>query len=288
MPGGPGLKDYIKAAFHAKPWGMPIPPNWILLAGVGILGALVTPGFLVLGAGLELGYLLALSHNPRFQKYVQAMSQSRQQLSQKQQLQLLIDRLWPEGKKRYYALQARCRSVLDFYEQLLNVGPDIALQHTQSLNKFVWIFLQLLLTRQAVSRILKENSYTREMQKEIQELENELKDESVSAELKKSLEGKRDIIKQRLEVLGEADNKLRYIDSELDRIEQQVELIREQAVVSKDAQGLSNRIDSVSSSLGETTDWIKEQQNIFGAVQDMLEETPPILTEKAVAQPQSQ
>lgn len=276
MPSGLSFKDYIKAAFNAKPWGMPIPPNWIFLAGFGMIGIAV-PGFLLVGAGLELGYLFALSHNPRFQKYVHGISLWKQQLGQKQQLQLVLDRLWPDGKKRYLLLQERCRSVMDFYSQVLNIGPDIAAHHVQALNRFVWIFLQLLMTKQAVSRILKENSYTDDLEKQVAKLDAQIKDPSVAEDLKKSFESKREIIKQRLAVLSEADNKLKYIDSELDRIEQQVELIREQAVISKDAQGLSSRIDSVSSTLGETTDWIKEQQNLFGAVQDMVEEPPPIL-----------
>ena len=44
-----GLWSYIKAAFNARPLGMPIPPNWIGIAAFGLLG-LTSWGFWVLGA----------------------------------------------------------------------------------------------------------------------------------------------------------------------------------------------------------------------------------------------
>lgn len=272
-----GFRDYVKFAFSAKPWGMPIPPNWIALAGFGMLTFALTPAVLLLGAGCELGYLYFLSTNKRFQNYVDALHLSAQQLTSQQRLEGLINKLWPDQKKRFYKLQERCESVLEFYSQFLNVGFDATQQHVSSLNKFAWIFLQLLLTRQAISKIVKESSFVKDLEKEKADLEQQVQDVKISPDLKKSLEGKRDIIKQRLDVLGQADEKLKFIDSELDRIEQQVELIREQAVITKDSVALSSRIDTVSTSLGETTDWIKEQQSLFGAVQDMVEEPPLIL-----------
>lgn len=285
MPTGLGFKEYLKSAFNARPWGMPIPPNWMGLAAFGMLGILLSPGFLIIGIGAELGYLFALSTNSRFQNYVNAVAQSQQQLTSQQKLEDLINRLWPDGKKRFYHLQERCESVLEFYTTFLNVGSDISVQHNQSLNRFAWIFLQLLLTKQAISRIVKESSFVDQLKEDLSDLEKKIAAPDVSADLKKSLESKRDIIKQRLDVLGQAEDKLKFIDSELDRIEQQVELIREQAVISKDSQALSTRIDLVSSSLGETTDWIKQQQSLFGAVQDMVEE-PPVIVASQTAQRQ--
>ena len=67
----PGFIDYITAAFNARPIGMFVAPNWIGLAAFGLLGV-TNPGFWVLGAGLELGYLLTLATNKRFQNTVSA------------------------------------------------------------------------------------------------------------------------------------------------------------------------------------------------------------------------
>ena len=66
----PSPWDYLREAFNAKPIGMFLPPNWAMLAGFGMAGWLHDPGWLVLGAGAELGYLLLLSTNARFQRFV--------------------------------------------------------------------------------------------------------------------------------------------------------------------------------------------------------------------------
>jgi len=66
----PSLWDYVREAFNAKPIGMFLPPNWAMLAGFGLAGYLHDPGWLVLGSGVELGYLLLLGTNARFQRFV--------------------------------------------------------------------------------------------------------------------------------------------------------------------------------------------------------------------------
>ena len=65
-----GFGDYLREAFNARPFGLLIPPNWIAPGVFALLGIKVDPGFLVLGAGLELGYLFALANNSRFQRLI--------------------------------------------------------------------------------------------------------------------------------------------------------------------------------------------------------------------------
>jgi hypothetical protein len=74
---------------------------------------------------------------------------------------------------------------------------------------------------------------------------------------------------------GEAERQLAFIDSELVRIEQQVELIREQAALSTDPSILSHRIDEITATLGGTSQWLRDQQQIFGAMDDLMVEPPP-------------
>ena len=66
----PSLWDYLREAFNARPIGMFFAPNWAMLAGFGLAGYLHDPGWLVLGTGVELGYLLLLGTNARFQRFV--------------------------------------------------------------------------------------------------------------------------------------------------------------------------------------------------------------------------
>ena len=71
MAAKPGFFYYVAAAFNARPFGMFVAPNWVGVAAAGLLGVL-NPGFWVVGAGLELGYLFLLSTNSRFQRTVAA------------------------------------------------------------------------------------------------------------------------------------------------------------------------------------------------------------------------
>jgi hypothetical protein len=270
MAKSPGLPEYITSAFSARPKGMFVSPNWIGLGAFALLGLLVNPGFLLIGAGLEAAYLFGLSTNPRFQRFVLGQHLSHENQSKQVQLSTLIAKLLPDARKRFEALQYRCRTIMDFYTNQLNIAESIVEHHSTSLNRFAWIFLQLLMTKGGILRMMQEGSFTPEfrsrIEKEMHQLETRIQTDTLSPELKKSLESQRDILKQRLAVVSEADSKLKYIDAELDRIEQQIELLREQAAVSKDSQAIAVRIDDVTSSLGETTEWIKEQQSLFGAV----------------------
>jgi hypothetical protein len=53
-----------------------------------------------------------------------------------------------------------------------------------------------------------------------------------------------------------------------------VELIREQAALSSDPTTLSSRIDEITATLGGTSQWIRDQQQMFGAMEDLLSEPP--------------
>ena len=94
-------------------------------------------------------------------------------------------------------------------------------------------------------------------------------------ELRRSLEGQLQILRQRIIARSEADRQLAFIDAELTRIEEQVELIREQAALSTDPEMLSQRIDEIAATLGGTSQWIRDQQQVFGAMEDLLTEPPP-------------
>jgi ABC-type enterochelin transport system substrate-binding protein len=98
----------------------------------------------------------------------------------------------------------------------------------------------------------------------------------LSEELRRSLTGQIEILQQRLDKRREAKEKLAFLDAELTRIQEQVELVREQAVVSTDPETLSKRIDEVTATLGGTTQWISDQQKIYGAVEDLMSEPPPL------------
>jgi hypothetical protein len=274
----PGFSDYIREAFHARPIGMFVPPNWVGIGAFALLGVL-NPGFWLMGLGLELAYLGVLSNNPRFQRYVNAIVLSKDRLSWQQRVAQLVTQLGPDGQQRYRELEVRCRAILEQQFRMNAPAPGIDAQG-QGLGRLLWVYLRLLLTRQAVDRIVRSAVDTQEdserLKERIADLQERLKDDKMGDELRRSLTGQAEILQQRLQKRGEARDKLAYLDAELTRIQDQVELVREQAVLAADPEALSQRIDQITTTLGGTTEWMKEQQQIYGAVEDLLAEPPPL------------
>lgn len=274
----PGFWDYIREAFHARPIGMFVPPNWIGLGALGLLGIL-NPGFWLIGAGLELAYLGTLASNPRFQRWVLASRQWSQRLQWQSKVDGLVRQLGSEGQVRYRALEERCRTILDQQLRGSAMIPGVEAQG-EGLGRLLWIYLRLLLTRQSIENIVSESSGGPDdvdrLEERARKLKQRLEEEKLSDELRKSLSGQVEILQQRLEKRGEARQKLAFLDAELSRIREQVELVREQAVLSTDPEVVSQRIDQITDTLGGTTEWIREQQQIYGAVEDLLLEPPPI------------
>jgi hypothetical protein len=274
-----GLGDYIRAAFNARPMGMFVPPNWIGLGTFGLLGIL-NPGFWIIGLGCELGYLWWLGSHPRFQRLVDGGQKLDERRQWEQRLYESLTQLPSEDQQRFRSLQKRCEGIL---EQQVRVaaGSQGLQEQGEGLGRLVWIYLRLLLTRESIRKIVRDSAKTQEepvqMEARIHKLEEQLKAPTLSEDLRKSLSGQVEILKQRLEKKKEAAEKLVFLDAELTRIEQQVELLREQVVLSTDPETVSQRIDQVTATLGGTNQWIRDQQKIYGAMEDLLADPPPVV-----------
>ncbi len=80
-----------------------------------------------------------------------------------------------------------------------------------------------------------------------------------------------------MEKRRETRDKLAFLDAELVRIEEQVELLREQAVMSTTPTAVSERIDHIAATLGDTQQWVRDQQRILGSVDELLNDPPPMV-----------
>jgi hypothetical protein len=288
----PSLWDYVREAFNARPIGMFLPPNWAMLGAFGLAGVLHDPGWWVLGAGAELGYLLLLSTNARFQRFVGGKMSAGVTNDAERRLAALHGTLPDAEKRRYQALAQRCQSVLEQQFQHDTNAPGYGSQ-SESLAKLTWMYLRLLVTRQAIQRIMREGSIrapgdpppvpgtgdSKRLEQRLAELKRKLADPSIGDDLRRSLQGQAELLEQRVARRGEADKKLAFLDAELTRIEEQVELIREQAVLSTDPDRLSERIDEISATLGTTGDWIADQQKTIGALDDLIADPPPLASQ---------
>ena len=271
----PGFLDYLTAAFNARPFGMFVAPNWVGLAAFGLLGA-ANPGFWVLGAGLELGYLLTLATNKRFQQTVTAKPLEAVRQEWNGRIERVLGRLDPADRRDYDALAARCRSIVDLQMHGASEPPDGLEQQAESLGRLSWTFLRLLLARRTIGQVMGGAQNDLELQRKIAALERQQQQPQLSEELARSLGGQLEILRQRLQQRTDGDRKLAFIDAELERIQQQVELIREQAAMSTDPELLSRRIDEIAATLGSTGQWIRDQQHVYGAMEDLLTEPPPL------------
>lgn len=159
----PGFWSYVRAAFNARPLGMPIPPNWLFLAAVAMLGT-IDRGFLLLGAGLELAYLGWLSSNERFRRTVRARAGSSEDRSWQETVDRLAQQLSTFDRERQQTLDGRCRAIVEDLRRAasLDAGPghgsaavDASSQAAvegagASLSRLSWMHLRLLVTRQAI------------------------------------------------------------------------------------------------------------------------------------------
>jgi hypothetical protein len=259
--------EYLKAAFHlrvpSKSLGH-LPLNKLLLGGFAIL-ALGHPGFLFLGLAFESAYLLALSGNERFQKYVQGerLEQKKRSQAEKQQGVLLV--LSAEDRARYNGLESKCEKILDKYG-LSTPASGLRSMQSEELAQLAAIFLKLLHSRRMSREMLEEISEG-SLREEIRQIEAKLAGEAEGSALARPLQGTLEIQKRRLENLLRVKDSLKVTDAELDRIEKQVTLISEESVVSGDPQLLTSRLDGVIRSLEDTQKWISDSSQLFAAIE---------------------
>jgi hypothetical protein len=276
MAAKPGFFDYVAAAFNARPFGMFVAPNWIALGAFGLLG-MSDPGFWVLGAGLELGYLFMLATNERFQRLVNARPASSNTAEWNQRIQGLLGRLDAGDRRLYDLLAQRCKSIIDLQLHGATAAgmPGGLEAQADSLGRLSWMFLRLLVARRTIRHVLGTSGGT-DLRERLAELDRKRHADELSDELRRSLNGQVEILNQRLQQRTDAERKLAFLDAELERIQQQVELIREQAALSTDPELLSQRIDEIAATLGTTGQWIRDQQKVYGAMEDLLTEPPPL------------
>lgn len=256
----PGFSDYLKEAFNARPMGLLVPPNWIGLAAFGLLGV-INPGFWLIGAGLEAGYLLGLSHLPRFRALVDGKFLSSANKASDETTDKILKKLDATRLVRFSRLRKRCERILG--DQ--NLESDSAVRQIQAdgLGRLLGIHLQLLVTQSALEKMLGEGNASALADK-IEEVRADLAQATPDGDLFRSLSGQIEILEKRQNTLREGSEKLAFTESELDRIEHQVALIRDEVGLSAAPEAVGSQIDRISGELGETSQWISAQQKLFG------------------------
>lgn len=253
---------YLLAAFNARPLGMPVPPNWFAVAAIGLLGAFVHPGFLIIGAGLELGYLALLSRSRRFQRVVDGDTALATVPDRHAEL---LAALPLEERAIQAALELRGA---ELSELLQRTGALTGQDETAQL---CWLHLRLLAARQGAAAVA--NGGERDLERRRATIARQLAANDPDEAVRGSLASQLAVLDERLKGQREAAARLRFIDAELERIRQQVELAREQALLAPDAAGLARSVDLVAGSLGEANRWLGDRRDILADL-DPLAEAP--------------
>src|SRR5207249_1633147 len=171
-------------------------------------------GFWIIGAGCELAYHGWLGTHPRFQHLVEGGRLLGERRRWQERLLDLLRQLPPEDQQRYRTLQGRCEGILE--QQAHGAAVSTGLQEQgEGLGRLVWIYLRLLLIRESIKRIIRESESLHEdkpqMEARISKLQEQLKQPTLSEDLRKSLTSQVEIVQQRLEEKGEAGEKLVFL-----------------------------------------------------------------------------
>ncbi|MEW6751369.1 MAG: hypothetical protein AB1505_10380 [Candidatus Latescibacterota bacterium] len=260
--------DYVKAAFTRR-WPFPLlgrmPANQMAVAAFVVAG-IANPGFWLLGAALELGYLGWLSSSGSFQKLVQGERLLARQGDFEQRVQRTASSLSPDLAARYRRLLEECALILGLDPSSAGESAgSLRDVRSGSLNQLLWLFLRLLGSRDVLRSALASSDRTA-LDADIARLEERLAQATPDSPLARSLQATMDIQAKRQQNLRRARESLEVVDAELERIERQVRLIREETAVSGGPAALSARLDAVSATLSETSHWMDQHADLMGSL----------------------
>ena len=280
-PQGAGLKDYLKEAFFFR-W------NLLLFLG-GIAGAALAPladvTFPLIMAG-ELAYLTGLISLPRFRAAIDAKIHSQRGSSAATStaapsLVVMLAGLPGEARRRFEQLHGRCVEM-----RALAVGvrgasgsPAGAAEEirTPGLDRLLWLFLRLLLSKNALDRFLQTMS-SEDVSSRLEQLRTDFAAAQQAGDdrIAKSLQDSIAMAELRLDNYARAKKNAQFVSIELDRIEGKIQALAEVAVNRQDPDLLSSQVDSAAESMRQTEKAVSELQHLTGLA-DELQDPPPIL-----------
>jgi len=280
---GAGMKDYLREAFLFR-W------NMLLFLG-GAVGAVLTPVpdlLLPLVGAAELTYLAGLVSVPRFRAAIDAKIHAARQGAPVAgpkvpavSLVTMLGGLPSAERARFERLHARCLEMRKIAAGVRGAAGDQTGSaediRTPGLDRLLWLFLRLLLSRTALDRFLKTMD-----EKEITAKPEDLRKSLTAAQtggddrVIRSLQDSVASAELRLDNFGRAKKNAEFVSIELDRIEGKIQALAEMTVNRQDPDFLSNQVDSAAESMRQTEKAVSELQHLTG-LGDELEEPPAIL-----------
>lgn len=282
---GAGMAAYLKEAFLFR-W------NLLLFLG-GTAAAALTPFpdvLMPLVGAAEATYLAGLISMPRFRAAIDAKVHAAGQGSSAAasaakvpavSLVTMLSSLPAAERARFERLHARCLEMRKIAAGVRGAAGDqpggAEDIRTPGLDRLLWLFLRLLISRTALDRFLATMD-----EKEITSRPEQLRASLAEAQkggddrVVRSLQDSLASAELRLDNLGRAKKNAEFVRLELDRIESKIQALAEMSVNRQDPDFLSSQVDSAAESMKQTEKAVSELQALTG-LGDQLQEPPPIL-----------
>jgi len=281
-PRGAGMGAYLKEAFLFR-WNL-----LFFLGGTAAAALMPMTGVLLpLVAAGELTYLAGLLSVPRFRAAIDAKVHAAAKgevaasaIQPRASLVSMLAGLPPDARARFERLHARCLEMRGIAAGVRGAAGDQSSSaeeiRTPGLDRLLWLFLRLLLSKAALDRFLATID-----EKEISTRLAELRKSFAAAQggddrIVRSLQDSIAMCELRLDNSGRARKNAEFVSIELDRIEGKIQALAEMAVNRQDPDFLSSQVDSAAESMRQTEKAVTELQHLTGMA-DQLEEPPVIL-----------
>jgi len=278
------MGDYLKEAFLFR-W------NLLFLLGGAAAAAMtpLAPVLLPLVAAGEVTYLTGLVSIPRFRAAIDAKVHSAARASAAPaappppsvSVVAMLAGLPAEGRGRFQRLHERCVEMRGIAAGVRGAAGDAAAAggeeiRTPGLDRLLWLFLRLLLSKAALDRFL-QSMDERQIAARLADLRKSLEaakggDERIVRSLQDSVAS----TELRLDNYARAKKNAEFVSIELDRLEGKIQTLAEMAVNRQDPDFLSSQVDSAADSMRQTEKAVSELQHLTGLA-DQLAEPPAIL-----------
>jgi hypothetical protein len=186
-----------------------------------------------------------------------------------------------DSRKRFEKLHARCVEMRSLAVGVRGASSREAGSaeeiRTPGLDRLLWLFLRLLMSKTALDRFL-ETMSSEEVTARLEQLRKDLaaaqeaKDERIARSLQDSLA----MAELRLDNYERAKKNAQFVTIELDRMEGKIQALAEMAVNRQDPDMLSNQVDSAAESMRQTEKAVSELQHLTGLA-DELQDPPAIM-----------
>jgi hypothetical protein len=186
-----------------------------------------------------------------------------------------------DARTRFQRLHARCLELRTIAAGVRGAAGDqggsVEEIRTPGLDRLLWLFLRLLLSKAALDRFL-QSMNEQEITSRLADLRKNIATAQSGGDdrIVRSLQDSIASSELRLDNYGRAKKNAEFVSVELDRIEGKIQALAEMAVNRQDPDFLSSQVDSAADSMRQTEKAVSELQHLTGLA-DQLQDAPAIL-----------